>query len=76
MPLFEFECEDCGQTFELLTTSANRNRRVECTHCGSTGTRRLMSTFAPQSGGDASYAMPLPMGGCGRCGDPNGPCAM
>ncbi len=45
MPIYEFECEDCGARFEELVGAGAE--AVPCATCGSTGTRRLMSGFAP-----------------------------
>jgi putative FmdB family regulatory protein len=45
VPIYEFECEDCGARFEELV--ALGAEQVPCAACGSTRTRRLMSGFAP-----------------------------
>jgi putative FmdB family regulatory protein len=46
MPVYEFECEDCGNRFEeLLSTGAEA---PACPHCGSR-TRRRLSPVAPPS---------------------------
>ncbi|HEV2790863.1 MAG TPA: zinc ribbon domain-containing protein [Solirubrobacterales bacterium] len=44
MPIFEFECKDCGACFEELVASP---RDVACTACGSARTERLYSTVSP-----------------------------
>ena len=45
MPIYEFECEECGSRFEeLLLGDAGE---IACPRCGSTRARRLMSTVAP-----------------------------
>jgi len=44
MPLFDFLCNDCGATTELLVKSARA--KVACPECGSRKTQRLLSTFA------------------------------
>jgi putative FmdB family regulatory protein len=45
MPIYEFECEECGARFEeLLAADASE---VACERCGSTNTRRLISAVSP-----------------------------
>lgn len=44
MPIYEFECEECGARFEELVAAA---AVVACTACGSERTRRLLSSVAP-----------------------------
>jgi putative FmdB family regulatory protein len=44
MPIYEFECEECGARFEEL---ARVGAAVACGECGSRRTRRLYSTVAP-----------------------------
>lgn len=44
MPIYEFECEECGTPFEeLVATGA----AVPCPACGSERTRRLYSSVSP-----------------------------
>jgi len=45
MPLFEYECEDCGSRFEKLVRGDRRDG-IECPQCGSDRTERKLSTFA------------------------------
>jgi putative FmdB family regulatory protein len=45
MPIYEFECEECGERFEELVAAGEDS--VPCPACGSTRARRLMSGFAP-----------------------------
>ena len=44
MPIYEFECEECGARFEELVASGEG---AACASCGSERTRRLFSTVAP-----------------------------
>jgi putative FmdB family regulatory protein len=41
MPLYEFECDGCGDRFEELAPSDTQS--LVCPACGSTRTRRLLS---------------------------------
>ena len=45
MPIYEFECEECGSGFEELVPS--EAAEVACPSCGSTRARRLMSAVSP-----------------------------
>ncbi|MCC7293811.1 MAG: hypothetical protein IT449_17265 [Phycisphaerales bacterium] len=74
MPMFEFTCDSCSREFEELLRSAEDERTLRCPHCGKAKATRKFSSFAsPASARPAA----LPVGGgCGRCGDPNGPCGM
>jgi len=70
MPIYEYECRGCGKPFELLIRSSDEEDRKRCPHCGSGKADRRLSVFAAR--GEA--AGPAPASGCGRCGDPQGPC--
>jgi putative FmdB family regulatory protein len=45
MPVYEFECEECGERFEELTSSDTRS--LVCPSCSSTRTHRLLSRVSP-----------------------------
>jgi putative FmdB family regulatory protein len=45
MPVYEFECEECTNRFEELTSSDTRS--LACPECGSERTRRLLSPVSP-----------------------------
>jgi putative FmdB family regulatory protein len=45
VPVYEFECEECGGRFEELAPSETRN--LACPACGSERTRRLLSPVSP-----------------------------
>jgi putative FmdB family regulatory protein len=44
MPIYEFECEECGARFEELMAA---DAAVVCPNCSSGRTRRLLSSVAP-----------------------------
>jgi putative FmdB family regulatory protein len=47
MPMYEYRCLECGEVFtHLFMTSSGLNGQLPCSACGSSETRRLMSTFA------------------------------
>jgi putative FmdB family regulatory protein len=45
MPIYEFECGECGARFEELV--AAEAGAIPCVECGSGRTRRLMSSVSP-----------------------------
>jgi putative FmdB family regulatory protein len=45
MPIYEFECEECGRRFEELV--AADAPAPPCPACDAEGARRLISTVAP-----------------------------
>ena len=74
MPIFEYACRECGTVFEELVTSAD-GPAPRCPKCDARRVEKRPSVFAAHGG--RSTASPLPRaGGCGRCGDPNGPCGV
>jgi putative FmdB family regulatory protein len=46
MPIYEFECEECGSRFEELVEAGAEG--IACPACGSRRTRRLLSPVSPQ----------------------------
>ncbi|MCL4504971.1 MAG: zinc ribbon domain-containing protein [Chloroflexi bacterium] len=57
MPIFEYDCPDCGEPFEKLVRLHNGSAdKVACPSCGSTKVKRKLSTFsAKSSGGSTSF---------------------
>jgi putative FmdB family regulatory protein len=44
MPIYEFECEECGTCFEELVAA---DAAAPCASCGSAKVRRLLSNVSP-----------------------------
>lgn len=77
MPIHEFQCDACNRTFEELVRSPRDESGIRCPECGGDKIGRQISVFsAGTSAGRSTPSTPLPTGGCGRCGDPAGPCAL
>jgi len=55
MPIYEFKCAKCGQEFEKIFFSSDKEEAVPCPECKSKKTRKMLSAFA---GGKS---------GCGSC---------
>jgi putative FmdB family regulatory protein len=45
VPIYEFECEECGAGFEELVPAGTE--AIACPECGAARTRRLISTVSP-----------------------------
>ena len=73
MPIYEYRCDACERSFEVLTSFAERERPHVCPSCESSKTRVMVSSFAAV-GGEGEFTSTLPMagagGGCcgGACG--------
>ena len=69
MPIFEYACNACEHQFEALVRGTDT---PECPSCHATTLQRRQSTFAARTTSPSAMSE-VPMGGCGRCGDPRGP---
>lgn len=73
MPIYEYRCQDCQHSFDVLTSFSQRDQSQICPQCESRQTRVMVSSFAA-IGGAAEFSSTLPMapsgGGCcgGACG--------
>lgn len=70
MPIYEYQCSGCQQSFEELVFS--RDEKPECPHCGSFAVEKKISTFGVGAStgpcGDAACPMPeAPACGTGAC---------
>jgi putative FmdB family regulatory protein len=77
MPIYEYRCESCSETFELLTRFAERDAAQMCPACESTKTRVMVSSFAfaGTGAGEASASdFASGSGGGGCCGGSCGSC--
>ena len=77
MPIYEYVCTECKNSFEVLSLSSDGFKDVECTVCGSGKVKKSMSTFSasvPASsatvGCGDGYCPAPSMPGCasGMCG--------
>ena len=63
MPIFEYECRECGNHFEQLVYG--KETKVVCRSCGSSHVVQLLSTFAINGPSSRPAAE---LGPCGACG--------
>lgn len=46
MPVFEYKCAGCGEKYEVLVKSAEKEGEVSCPRCNSKDNRKLFSAFS------------------------------
>jgi putative FmdB family regulatory protein len=63
MPLFEFECRECGTEFERLVRKAGETAELKCPACGGISLEEKISGFASVSRGGASDSSACAPGG-------------
>jgi len=58
MPIYEFQCADCGAKKEILFRTSDDKVEMKCDQCGSENLQRLMScaSFAISGGTGAPKA--------------------
>ena len=45
MPVYEFTCADCGETFEIISSLADRDEKAVCPACGGHDAARVFSSI-------------------------------
>ena len=73
MPIFEYQCKDCGKGFEAIVSGS---KKAHCPKCDSSKLEQQYSAFAvgaPAGKGRFGKSAGRQSGACGSCGDPNGP---
>lgn len=71
MPLYEYDCLDCGVHFDQLRPMAKADANTQCPECGGSGTTRSLSVIAAPKIGKDSHEVGMSSAGC-ACG---GACA-
>lgn len=61
MPVYEYCCAECEETFELLVRSVTQPESPTCPTCGSSDVRKSVSLFAVSGAGGGRRA------GAGSC---------
>jgi len=68
MPILEYQCEQCGKSFDFLSRNT-RDKAQACPHCQSTRLTRKLSVFAAPSSAsrdDSCGEGPCEMGPCSQ----------
>jgi putative FmdB family regulatory protein len=68
MPIYEYQCLDCGERFEVLQRMGEGAEGVTCPECGKERVSKQFSTFA--SGASSGQASAASFGG--GCGSGSG----
>ena len=50
MPLYEYRCQACGDTFETIRGLNDKDEDVECPKCGAKKAEKLMSACCTPKG--------------------------
>ncbi len=64
MPIYEYQCEDCKDQFEILTTSSTSSEKIICSKCKSTNVKKIISA-AVIGRNNGSPLSPPNQSGCG-----------
>ena len=56
MPIFEYQCKDCGTEFEKLVRRSGE--AIECPSCGHDHVAQKLSTFAAHANGRTKDSAP------------------
>jgi putative FmdB family regulatory protein len=68
MPVYDYKCTECNETYDIFHKGSEIAADVICPHCGSGDHKRLIS--APSiSMGSVSSGSDGPVCGSGCCGD-------
>lgn len=54
MPLYEFSCADCGDSFEKRVRLSESLENIPCPHCGGVKTEKKLSQFAVKGSSTSS----------------------
>lgn len=57
MPIFEFECQTCGDAFEELVRSSEAIPTVVCPECGGGQVRKKVSKIAAKVSGLGGFSL-------------------
>jgi len=73
MPIYEYECKDCGEIFERLQPSSAKKTGEPCAKCRGTNTERVLSAFAARAGASRESQSPS---ACSARNCPNTQCRL
>lgn len=60
MPIYEFECSECGKLFEELVFNLTKIDSVNCPSCESNDVRKRISLMAATTRSNGGSAAPAP----------------
>jgi len=56
MPIYEYECQKCNETFEMLHLSSEDGKNVSCPKCQAVEVERVLSVFSSGAGQSADVS--------------------
>lgn len=78
MPVFEYQCNECKNKYEILHKSSTSDENTDCPICGSEKNKKLFSAFSAtvssSSPGCADGSCGIPAAASGGC--PGGMCGL
>lgn len=69
MPIYEYQCIDCGKRFELIRTISQADLSTECLNCHGRKTTRVLTTCYARTTGETTSSKSV--GGCSGCSGKN-----
>lgn len=66
MPIYEYQCAECGNAFEHLARRLSEPD-PKCPNCGATKVEKQLSTFSPAMGASGGGKAPPPCASGGGC---------
>lgn len=70
VPIYEYQCQECGKTVEKLQKMGSESAGGNCPQCGGNQLKRCLSVPAParlSDGGPPCGTGSGAVGGCGGC---------
>ena len=74
MPIFEYRCKDCNNTFEMLVKNNDENEII-CPECKSSNSKKLFSAFSTTNSTSVQSYNSCASGNCGIDTSSYGECA-
>ncbi len=68
MPIYEYECKECGEDFEKLVKSMFSKETIDCPTCGSTHVSKSISLFGSLGGSRSTGGSFASAPSCGPVG--------
>jgi putative FmdB family regulatory protein len=56
VPIYEYQCESCGESFDKFVRSMSATYTIECPKCHSTSCKKKLSMFGTSSAGATSVS--------------------
>ena len=53
MPLYAYQCKNCGENFEKVRSMNDRDEELACPACGAMHPQRVLASFSLGSGGSS-----------------------